>query len=268
MEDLGNNFVKLLKTLMKSVKQELGYAVEFPEDKEWLNTQEALTLEKLKGQVVLLDFWTYCCINCIHVLDDLKYLEDKYQKEPFVIIGVHSAKFKNEKDKTNIRSALARYEIRHPVLIDNEMKLWKKYKISAWPSFVLIGPDGKIIGKTAGEGQRTMLENSIEDALDKARKNKTLANKKIETKPDIFLDSYLKFPGKLDMNRSKKQLFLSDSNHNRILQLQLKDDKTAKILSIIGSNEAGLKDGSLEGAFFNKPQGILYSKNILYIADT
>ena len=76
-------------------------AYEFPEELTWLNTQEPLTLEKLKGHVILLDFWTYCCINCIHVLNDLKYLEEKYKDEPFIVIGVHSPKFKNEKDLDN-----------------------------------------------------------------------------------------------------------------------------------------------------------------------
>ena len=100
------------------------YAVDFPENLPWINTTEPLTLEKLKGHAVLLDFWTYCCINCIHVLEDLKWLEEKYIDEPFVVIGVHSAKFDNERDEGNIRSAVARYNIRHPVLVDNNHVLW------------------------------------------------------------------------------------------------------------------------------------------------
>ena len=77
---------------------------------EWLNTSGPISIKDLRGKIVLLDFWTYCCINCIHVLPDLKYLEKKYDKQ-LVVIGVHAAKFSNEKETENIRRAILRYEI-------------------------------------------------------------------------------------------------------------------------------------------------------------
>ncbi|HEV2763220.1 MAG TPA: thioredoxin-like domain-containing protein, partial [Pyrinomonadaceae bacterium] len=92
----------------------------------WLNTDKPLSLAALRGKVVLLDFWTYGCINCVHVIPDLKRLEEKYAKE-LVVIGVHSAKFENEKETDNIRRIILRYEIEHPVVNDADFKIWEAY---------------------------------------------------------------------------------------------------------------------------------------------
>ena len=113
---------------------------------EWLNTSKPIDLKDLRGKVVLLDFWTYCCINCIHVLPDLKFLEQKYGNQ-LVVIGVHSAKFDNEKLSDNIRDAILRYEIKHPVVNDSEMLIWKKFDTRSWPTLALIDPEGKFVGR-------------------------------------------------------------------------------------------------------------------------
>ena len=108
----------------------------------WLNTDQPLTLAKLKGKVVLLDFWTYCCINCMHIIPDLKKLEAKYANQ-LVVIGVHSAKFSNEGESDNIRQAILRYEIEHPVVNDREFRIWRRYGVQAWPTQVLIDPEAE-----------------------------------------------------------------------------------------------------------------------------
>ena len=101
----------------------------------WLNTDRPLRFDgDLKGRVVVLDFWTYCCINCIHILPDLKYLEEKYASEPVVFVGVHSAKFTNEASRETIRAAVLRYEIEHPVVIDDQMKIWRAFAARSWPT--------------------------------------------------------------------------------------------------------------------------------------
>jgi thiol-disulfide isomerase/thioredoxin len=243
-------------------------AVDLPENLPWINTTEPLTIEKLRGYVVLLDFWTYCCINCIHVLEDLKQLEEKYRDQPFVVIGIHSAKFDNEKNEANIRSAVARYNIHHPVLVDNDHILWNIYEISAWPSFILIDTEGNVIGKASGEGIRNSLDREIYKALEKGRKTGTIANKKIEIVLDKGEESLLSFPGKIDIDPKNKHLFISDSNHNRILQIQLQEGNKGRILEIIGSGHQGLKDGSFREAAFNKPQGVAYRDKKVYVADT
>src|SRR3989338_3358278 len=99
-------------------------APDFPQGLEWLNNAEPLSLEKLRGKIVLLDFWTYCCINCMHVLPDLKRLEVKYPNE-LVVIGVHSAKFSNEQGTEQIRQAILRYGVTHPVVNDREFRVWQ-----------------------------------------------------------------------------------------------------------------------------------------------
>ena len=110
----------------------------------WLNTDgdKPLSIKDLKGQVVLLDFWTYCCINCMHVFPDLHYLEQKYKGQPVVVIGVHSGKFDQEKDADHIRQAILRHNITHPVAVDSEYKIWNAYGVQAWPTLILIDPDG------------------------------------------------------------------------------------------------------------------------------
>ena len=111
----------------------------------WLNTDRPIFIKDLKGKVVLLDFWTYGCINCIHIIPDLKKLEAKYPDE-LVVIGVHSAKFPNEKDSDNIRRVILRYGIEHPVVNDSEFRIWRSYGVRAWPTQVLINPEGYVAG--------------------------------------------------------------------------------------------------------------------------
>src|SRR5437763_4506427 len=123
----------------------------------WLNTDKPIKLADLKGKLVLLDFWTYCCINCIHTLPDLAKLEKKYEKE-LVVIGVHSAKFDNEKVTENIRKAMLRYQISHPVVNDAEHRIWDAYGISSWPSLVVIDPEGNYLGEANGEGNFELLD--------------------------------------------------------------------------------------------------------------
>ena len=117
---------------------------------QWLNTGRPIVPEQLRGKFVLLDFWTYCCINCMHILPELKKLEHAYPNE-LVVIGVHSAKFDNERDTKNITEAILRYEIEHPVANDDKMAIWNEFFINSWPSLVLIDPDGRIVGKHSGE---------------------------------------------------------------------------------------------------------------------
>src|SRR5947207_4808228 len=139
-------------------------APEFPGVLQWFNIDRPLTLKELRGKVVLLDFWTYCCINCMHVIPDLKKLEAKYPTE-LQVVGVHSAKFKNEKDSSNIREAIIRYEIEHPVVNDNQMEIWSAYGIQSWPTLMVIKPDGKVLGVAAGEGNYEVLNKVIGDLI-------------------------------------------------------------------------------------------------------
>src|SRR5215475_7196021 len=138
-------------TQMSAQEQTRVRAPEITGGRGWLNTDKPLSLAALKGKVVLLDFWTYGCINCIHIIPDLKKLEAKYPNQ-LVVIGVHSAKFLNEKGTENIRQAILRYEIEHPVVNDKDFEIWQSYTARSWPTLVLINPKGKEVGRHSGEG--------------------------------------------------------------------------------------------------------------------
>ncbi|QDV20276.1 Thiol-disulfide oxidoreductase YkuV [Gimesia panareensis] len=232
---------------------------------EWLNTSGEITLKDLRGKVVLIDFWTYCCINCMHVLPDLAYLEKKYPNE-LVVIGCHSAKFDNEKETDNIRRAIQRYEIKHPVINDSNMTVWRKYGVRAWPSMVLIDPEGKYCGHLSGEGNRELLDKVLERVIAYHRAKGTLD----ETPVHFDLESAklkptpLKFPGKLLADAPHNRLFISDSNHNRIVISSL----DGKLIDVIGSGQIGNKDGDYKTAAFDHPQGMALVGNTLYVADT
>src|SRR6266550_9278195 len=158
------------KGLEMSVQE--GGRIRAPEltgDRGWLNTDKPLSLAALKGKVVLLDFWTYGCINCMHIIPDLKKLEMKYANQ-LVVIGVHSAKFQNEKDTENIRNIILRYELEHPVYNDSDFSVWQSYGVRAWPTQVLIDPGGYVIGSVSGEGNYDLIDRVVAKAVDEYRK--------------------------------------------------------------------------------------------------
>ncbi|CAN5290139.1 hypothetical protein BH10ACI1_BH10ACI1_03640 [soil metagenome] len=231
----------------------------------WLNTDKPLSLAALKGKVVLLDFWTYGCINCIHILPDLHRLEEKYGNQ-LVIIGVHSAKFDNEADTENIRKIILRYGIEHPVVNDSDFKIWNAYGIIAYPGLVLIDPNGDIIGRWFGEGQFDEIGAEIEKTVTDFRQRGELRETplKFALERAKIGDLPLAFPGKVLADAKSNRLFISDTNHNRIVVTDL----NGKLLEIIGSGKTALTDGNYQISSFYRPQGIALDGENLYIADT
>lgn len=243
-------------------------APEFPEGLQWLNTERPLSLRELRGKVVLLDFWTYCCINCMHILPDLKRLEQKYANE-LVVIGVHSAKFFTEQETENIRQAILRYEIEHPVVNDNQMVIWSLYGVRAWPTLVLIDPQGKIVGYRAGEGIYEVFDRAIQQTIANAEARGTLDRTplKFKLERERKPTSVLNFPGKVHADEKSQRLFIADSNHHRIIVASLKDNS---VEMVIGSGQPGMTDGAFDKATFRNPQGMAFdpTTETLYIADT
>ena len=231
----------------------------------WLNTDKPLSMAGLKGKIVLLDFWTYGCINCIHIIPKIKELETKY-RDQLVVIGVHSAKFENEKDTENIRKIIVRYGVEHPVINDANFKIWDAYAIRAWPGLVLIDPDGYIIGRWFGEGQFETIEGQIQEAVTDFRKKGNLNEQplKFALEKAKVGDLPLAYPGKVLADEKSKRLFISDSNHNRIVVT----DFNGKLIETIGSGAAAAKNGDFAGASFNRPQGLALDGDNLYVADT
>ncbi|CAF1727856.1 unnamed protein product [Brassica napus] len=253
-------------------KQTATTVPEFPSKLDWLNTAPLQFRRDLKGKVVVLDFWTYCCINCMHVLPDLEFLEKKYADKPFTVVGVHSAKFDNEKDSEAIRSAVLRYDISHPVVNDGDMYMWRELGINSWPTFAVVSPNGKVIAQIAGESHRKDLDDLVTAALIYYGGKNVLDSTPLPTRLEKDNDprlaaSPLKFPGKLAIDTLNNRLFISDSNHNRIIVTDLDGNF---IVQIGSTGEEGFRDGSFEDAAFNRPQGLAYNakKNILYVADT
>jgi thiol-disulfide isomerase/thioredoxin len=231
----------------------------------WLNTGKPLTLKDLRGKVVLLDFWTLCCINCIHVMPDLEKLEKKYANE-LVVIGVHSAKFENEKNSESIRKAILRYGLRHPVVNDADQKIWNAYECSSWPTFALIDPEGNYLGQTSGEGRFEVLDKVIAKVIEDAKKKKTLNEAPIRFDTAKFrdkVDSPLYFPGKVLADEKTDRLFIADSTNHRIVITDLKGNGIA----VAGTGEPGRKDGPFATAQFDDPQGMAVRGDTLYVAD-
>ena len=246
-------------------KQAKVRAPELTGGKGWLNTDKPLSIAGLKGKVVLLDFWTYGCINCIHIIPDLKKLEAKYQKE-LVVIGVHSAKFDNEKDTSNIRQIVLRYGIEHPIVNDADFKIWEAYAIKAWPGLVVIDPNGYVIETLFGEGHLAQLDRTIGETVAEFRKKGGLNEQplKLALEKAKVGDLPLAFPGKVTADVLSKRLYIADTNHNRIVVT----DFAGKFLETIGGGAAALTDGDYAKAAFYRPQGMALDGDFLYIADT
>ncbi|NXI27591.1 NHLC2 protein, partial [Sterrhoptilus dennistouni] len=237
-------------------------------DLQWLNTEGPISLHKdLCGKVVVLDFFTYCCINCLHLLPDLHALEHQYSdKDGLVIVGVHSAKFPNEKVLDNIKSAVLRYNIVHPVVNDADATLWHELEVSCWPTLVILGPRGNMLFSLVGEGHREklFLFTSITLKFYKERGQIKDNNIGIKLYRDSLPPSPLLFPGKVTVDDSGERLVIADTGHHRILVTR----KNGEILHTIGGPNSGRRDGGFSEAAFNSPQGIAIKNNVIYVADT
>ncbi len=241
-------------------------ATEFPSGYTWLNTKEPLSLSLLKGNVVVLDFWTYCCINCIHMVEELRAIEERYRDRPVVVIGVHSAKFANEKESRNIESAIERYGISHPVVVDQEMRIWGDYGAQGWPTIVVIDPEGRIVYRQSGEGQVDAISEAIDKILEKHAKDNTLAARKVVAEArSTDTSGRLSFPGKICFSPDGRSIAVSDSGNSRIVIAGM---DTGKVMRIIGGTH-GFKDGEDWTAAFSRPQGVVWPEdNRFYVADT
>lgn len=139
----------------------------FPKPAVWLNS-EPLTTQDLKGKVVLVDFWTYSCINCQRTLPYLRSWWEKYKNQGLIIIGVHTPEFDFEKDINNVKNALSEYQVTWPVVLDNDYQIWDSYSNHFWPAKYLINAKSKIIYTHFGEGNYLETEIKIQKALEEA----------------------------------------------------------------------------------------------------
>ncbi|MHC4820462.1 MAG: alkyl hydroperoxide reductase [Planctomycetota bacterium] len=200
----------------------------------------------------------------MHVFPDLKRLEKKYAEE-LAVVGIHSGKFPGERTTEGIREAAARYGIRHPIANDAEFRIWKSYRVRAWPTLWLIDTQGRLVGHVTGEGNYDILDNAISRVIEEAKKDGTLRREPIEgiTMPEAPKDARaLSYPGKVATDG--KRLFIADSNHHRIVVADL----DGKVAYTIGSGRPAVTDGSFEKAAFHWPQGLWVDGETLWVADT
>ena len=232
---------------------------------DWINTDRPIHLDKLKGKIVLLDFWTYCCINCHHVLPDLARLEAKY-KNQLVVIGVHTAKFPAEKVTANIRKKVAEYKIKHPVVNDADQVIWTRFGVNSWPTIILIDAKGQYVGRESGEGFGDALDKVIGRMVTAARARGELDETPIDfpSETEKTHKGGLLYPGKITADAKGNRLFISDTGHNRIVITDLK----GTFLDAIGNGRNGLNEGDYKQATFDRPQGTCLVDDTLYVADT
>lgn len=218
----------------------------------WLNTGgKEITLADLRGKVVLLDFWTFCCINCLHVLDELRPLEEKYA-EVLVTIGVHSPKFEHEADPVALAAAVERYELHHPVLDDPELTTWQAYAARAWPTLVVIDPEGYIVANLAGEGHAGGLESLLDELVAEHDAKGTLHRGDGPYVPAEVPSRDLRFPGKV-LALPNGNFLVGDTGHHRLVELEA---DLSTVVRTIGDGTRGALDGGPEEARFNEPQGL------------
>jgi thiol-disulfide isomerase/thioredoxin len=236
---------------------------ELPQGMEWFNTKKPISKADLKGKFVLLDFWTYCCINCMHILPELKKLEQRFPNE-LVVIGVHSAKFETERDRENIIQAMLRHEIEHLVVNDQQHQLWDSYRVNVWPTLLLVDPEGKVVRRSTGEFKAADVAKILERGIPYYRQRNLLNERPFPLDLVKSANPPLLFPGKVLADEPGNRLFISDSNHHRIVVTAL----DGKLIETIGSGAIGRDDGDFASATFNHPQGCALHQGMLYVADT
>ena len=233
----------------------------FPAGAPWFNVSRPLTADDLSGRVVLLDFFTPGCINCIHVLPETARLESEFGSR-LLIIGVNSPKFTASQESANIAGFIERYDIHHPIVTDKGMVLWNRYGVFAWPTQILFGPDGSEIGRYIGEGKYEKIRADVLRATAAAAKAGTLNTRPLPMTVATHGGSGLLQPGKVTVG--SELVAVSDTGHNRVMLF----DRKGRVVRVIGNGRAGYRDGSAAEAEFSGPQGVAFHGEALYVADT
>jgi thiol-disulfide isomerase/thioredoxin len=220
--------------------------------RRWLGTGgRQLSLSDFRGRLLLLDFWTFCCVNCLHVLDELRPVEEQFAEE-LVVVGVHSPKFEHERDPAAVEAAVERYGVRHPVLDDPDLTTWQAYAARAWPTLVLVDPEGYVVAQMSGEGHAHGLTVLLEELVAEHGAKGTLQRGGGPYVPPPPPATSLRFPGKVAALPGGGWL-VSDTAHHQLVEL---DDDLVTERRRIGSGATGLVDGAPDVAAFSEPQGV------------
>ena len=217
---------------------------------EWINTGgRELSLTDLRGKIVLLDFWTFCCVNCLHVIDELRPLEEKY-RDVLVTIGVHSPKFAHEAQQASVVAAVQRYDVEHPVLNDPNLHLWSQYAVRAWPTLAVIDPEGYVVAQLSGEGHAHALDVLFAELVDEHEAKGTLHRGDGPYVAPTPVESELSFPSKAAYLPDGRFIVCDSAHHS------LKVFDGDEQIVTVGTGVRGWTDGSAEQAAFSEPNGL------------
>jgi DNA-binding beta-propeller fold protein YncE len=236
-------------------------APEFPDHVEWFNVESPIRLSEQQNRVVLLNFSTYCPLQCTQTLEVLQYLENKYH-DGVVVIGIHGPRFPSEKTSDHLQKAINRSQVRHPVINDDELHLWRTYGIRTSPTIVVIDPRGVIVGAVSGENKRYKLDRVTGYLLSRMKTSSTARTSAYTLRTVPEQAHTLSFPGRILATRNR--VFIADSGHNRILETTLQ----GHVIRHYGNNTPGFIDGNGPTAAFDNPQGMVIDGDYLYVADT
>jgi thiol-disulfide isomerase/thioredoxin/sugar lactone lactonase YvrE len=231
----------------------------------WLNVTRPLTKADLEGRVVVVDFWTSACINCLHTLPILAQLEKTHAGQGLVVVGVHSPKFDAEIENERLRAAIAENEIAHPVAVDGQMKIWTAWAARSWPTVIVLDVHERVVFRRSGEPDKEELAAAVAGALDEAKREGLLKTGPIAgLAPEGKDTGPLAFPGKI-IALANGDVAVSDTLHHRIVFA----DSSFTVKEVVGSGLSGAKDGTYGEASFDKPQGLAASANgdVVYVAD-
>lgn len=234
----------------------------FARARGWLNVTHAPTDAELRGRVVVVDFWTSCCINCMHTLPVLARLEKKHARDPFVVVGVHTQKFDAEPEVDRLRASVIRYGVAHPVAIDGDRGLWESWGIDAWPTVLVLDAKGRVVFEQSGEPNEQELDDVIESTLAEGASEGALTKQAASfVGREIETDHPLVFPEKIA--RVPGGFAIADSGHDRIVFT----DENGKVQDVVGGGR-GFADGTFASARFAHPQGLAAKGDVVYVADT
>jgi thiol-disulfide isomerase/thioredoxin len=227
----------------------------------WINTGgRSLALQDFRGSFLLLDFWTFCCVNCLHVLDELRPLEDRFA-DVLTVVGVHSPKFEHERDHASVLAAVERYDVHHPVLDDPDLSTWQQYAVRAWPTLVLVDPEGYVVHVSSGEGHVEGIAALLDELVAEHQAKGTLYRGEGPYVPPPVREGDLAFPGKA-LLLPDGSVLVSDSAHHALVQLEGETVKRR-----FGTGDRGSADGTSPS--FAEPQGIcLLPDGTVLVADT
>lgn len=230
----------------------------------WLNTDHPLRVRSLRGHVVVLNFFTYGCVDSHHALAVVEALARRYAQAPVAVVGVHSARFAREASVERVADALARHHVTHPVVVDDGRGLWDRYALHRWPTVVVLRPDGTLASVTPGAPDADALDAAVAGLLDEALAHGSLVAERVETAfwPDAW-ERTLRFPGGVAVAPDGR-VAIADTGHHRVLVT----DRDGAVLAAIGNGRAGLVDGDLGFARFRGPQGLAWEGERVWVADT